>query len=68
MRRMRKLSAGVLAAAFCLVSIGSNGDPTPADKPRFAPRSPMGRVCRRAWRSGPKARASSASSANFIAE
>ena len=42
MRQMCRLSAGALAAAFCLVSIGSNGDPTPADKPAVCAAQPNG--------------------------
>src|SRR5919197_6126668 len=42
MRRMRKLPGGVLATALCLISIGSSGDPAPAEKPAVCAAQPKG--------------------------
>jgi tetratricopeptide (TPR) repeat protein len=42
MRRMRKLAAGFLATALCLISIGSSGDPAPAEKPAVCATQPKG--------------------------
>lgn len=42
MRQMRKLPAGILATTLCLVSIGSSGDPAPAEKPAVCTAQPKG--------------------------